>query len=254
MINFLKNRSFLIYTIALITPLISWLVLYSLAQNTTNSFDPNPWVQGFVATPGQVIEPQLASTSAVILPAASHSIIKKDVFNPHALPQQLASLDTHWVHVVSERGNLFVKTKETLTPIEDFAPSNDNLIFLVEAQGPTAAGQLFTFLKDHKLIGRCLILAVSDGFLKDVRYYNSEVALGAGQAYLVRFRALQTLMLENFLLINMSGLWLRPEIFKDSTQKLTDTFVRLHVPVFIGPVSRSQIPTLPKNANYLVVD
>lgn len=254
MVNFLKSRSFLIYTIALITPFTAWLVLYSLAQNTTNSFDPNPWVQGFVATPGQIIEPQLASSPAEVLPATSHLMIKKDVFNPHALPQQMASLDTHWVHVVGERGNLFVKNKEALTPLENFKPSDDNLIFLVEAQGPTAASQLFAFLKDHKLIGRCLILAVSDGFLKDVRYYNADVALGAGQAYLVRFRALQTLLLEKFLLINMSGLWLRPEIFKESTQMLTDTFVGLHVPVFIGPVSREQIPTLPKNANYLVVD
>ena len=254
MIKILKNKSFLVYIIALITSFFSWLLLYFLAQNTTNSFDPNPWVQGFVATPGQLIGQQLLSHSPEILPAASPLIIKRDVFNPVAQPQLLTALGTHWVHIVSERGNLLVKSKDQLTPLESFTPTNDKLIFLVEAQGPSAASQLHSYLKDRKLMDRCLILAVSDGFLKDVRYYNADVALGAGQAYLVRFRALQTLMLENFLLINMSGIWLRPEIFKDSTQKLTDTFVNLHVPVFIGPVSREQIPSLPNNANYLVVD
>ena len=87
-----------------------------------------------------------------------------------------------------------------------------------------------------------------------MRYYDGQLALGAGQAYLIRFRALQSFALENFLLINMSGIWLQPEIFKSSTQKLTDTFVGLHVPVFIGPIQRDQIQLLPKNANFLVID
>lgn len=226
MIGLFKNRSFLLFAVALSTPLFTWIVLFLLAQNSSNSFDPNPWVQGFVDQPGQRIEP---ATSA----------------SPDG---------THWIHIVSQQGELMVKHQDALLRLTDFKPGSGSFIFLVEAQGPTLASQLFQFLKDQDLLTRSLVLAVSDGFLKDVRYYHRELALGAGQAYLVRFRALQTLMLEKFLLINMSGIWLQPEIFKDSTQGLTDTFVRLHVPVFIGPVKRAEIPSLPKTANYLVVD
>lgn len=226
MIRILKNRSFLLYTTALITPLITWFVLFMLAQNSTNAFDPNPWVQGFVTSPGQLI------------PAAQTS----------------QGETTHWVQIVSEKSELMVQEQGKRILLTEFKPGSGSFIFLVDAQGPTLASQLFQYLKDEDLLTRSLVLAVSDGFLKDVRHYHRDLALGAGQAYLVRFRALQTLALEKFLLINMSGVWLQPEVFKESTQLLTDTFVDLHVPVFIGPVSRKQIPSLPKNANYLVID
>ncbi len=219
---FFKSRSFWLYAVALCTPLFAWLMLFNLAQKSTNSYDPNPWIQNFVENPGR------------------------------ALPKD--SAEVSWIHVVAVRGELIVKNGAQELPLSSHTVTSKNLIILVEAQGPTLARQLYDYLKDRELLKTTLVLAVSDGFLKDVRYYDREVALGAGQAYLVRFRALQTLLLEKFLLINMSGLWLRPEIFKDSTQKLTDTFVGLHVPVFIGPISRKDIPSLPKNANFLVVD
>jgi hypothetical protein len=222
MIKFFKSRSFLIYAIALSTPLFSWLVLFNLAQKSTNSYDPNPWIQSFVENPGRALT--------------------KD------------SSEVSWIHVVSDQGKLVVQNGNKQLPLISQVVTSKNLIILVEAQGPTLARQLYDYLKDRALLKTTLVLAVSDGFLKDIRYYDGEIALGAGQAYLVRFRALQTLLLEKFLLINMSGLWLRPEIFKDSTQKLTDTFVGLHVPVFIGPIHRQDIPSLPKNANFLVVD
>ncbi len=235
MIRILKSRSFLLYTAALSTPLITWFVLFLLAQNSTNAFDPNPWVQGFVTSPGHLI---FQARSAPKPPPGSVDF----------------SLGTHWIQVVSEHSKLMVQQKEQRIPLTEFKPGSGSFIFLVEAQGPTLASQLFQYLKDEDLLTRSLVLAVSDGFLKDVRYYHRDLALGAGQAYLVRFRALQTLALEKFLLINMSGIWLQPEVFKESTQLLTDTFVGLHVPVFIGPVSREQLLSLPKNANYLVTD
>jgi hypothetical protein len=229
MIRILKSRTFLLYTAALSTPLFAWFVLFMLAQNSSNSFDPNPWVQGFVTNPGQLISAAQAAQTA-------------------------QGETTRWIHIVSERSELMVQHQGKRISLTEFKPGTGSFIFLVEAQGPTLASQLFQYLKDEDLLTRSLVLAVSDGFLKDVRYYHRDLALGAGQAYLVRFRALQTLKLEKFLLINMSGIWLQPEVFKDSTQLLTDTFVGLHVPVFIGPVTRAQIPSLPKNANYLVAD
>lgn len=212
-------KSAAIFSIALITPILSWFVLFSLAQNSSNSFDPTPWIQDYVNNPGQILPP------------------------------------SKWIHVVSHQGELKVDQAGVLVPLGEYKPSAEgNLILLTEAQGPTTAKVLYDFLKENNLLKRALVLAVSDGFLKDIRYYDGQLALGAGQAYLIRFRALQAFALENFLLINMSGIWLRPEIFKSSTQKLTDTFVGLHVPVFIGPIKREQIQTLPKNANYLVID
>lgn len=212
------GKSLTVFSIALITPLLVWFVLFTLAQNSSNSFDPTPWIQNFVQSPGQIVPP------------------------------------SQWVHLVTHQGELKVKKPESLVPLASFEPANGNLIFLAEAQGPTVAKTLYDFLKEKDLLKRVLVLAVSDGFLKDVRYYDGNLPLGAGQAYLVRFRSLQAFALENFLLINMSGIWLRPEIFKSSTQKLTDTFVGLHVPVFIGPVTREQLKDLPQNANYLVTD
>ncbi len=212
------GKSLIIFSIALITPIFGWFVFYSLAQKSSNSFDPTPWIQDYVSSPGQILPP------------------------------------SKWAHVVSHEGVLKVRQGDSFLPLSEFKPSEGNLIFLIEAQGPTFAKVLYDFLKDNQLTKRVLVLAVSDGFLKDVRYYDGQLALGAGQAYLIRFRALQSFALENFLLINMSGIWLRPEIFTNSTQKLTDTFVRLHVPVFIGPIRRDEIHSLPKNANYLVID
>ncbi len=212
------GKSLIIFSIALITPIFAWFIFFSLAQNSSNSFDPTPWIQDYVSSPGQILPP------------------------------------SKWAHIVSHEGVLKVRQGDSLLPLNDFKPGNGNLIFLTEAQGPTLAKVLYDFLKDNHLTKRVLVLAVSDGFLKDVRYYDGQLALGAGQAYLIRFRALQSFALENFLLINMSGIWLQPEIFKSSTQKLTDTFVGLHVPVFIGPIQRDQIQLLPKNANFLVID
>ncbi len=212
------GKSIFIYNIALSTPIFIWFIFYTLAQNSSNSFDPRPWIQNYVREPGQV----LASSK--------------------------------WFHIISHEGILKVQHANILVPLSEFEPGDGNLIILTEAQGPTAAKTLYDFLRERDLLKRVLVLAVSDGFLKDVRYYDGEVALGAGQAYLIRFRALQTFALENFLLINMSGIWLRPEIFKGSTQKLTDTFVGLHVPVFIGPIKRDEVSALPKNANFLVID
>ena len=212
------GKSLIIFSIALITPIFGWFVFYSLAQKSSNSFDPTPWIQDYVSSPGQILPP------------------------------------SKWAHVVSHEGVLKVRQGDSFLPLSEFKPSEGNLIFLTEAQGPTFAKVLYDFLKDNQLTKRVLVLAVSDGFLKDVRYYDGQLALGAGQAYLIRLRALQSFALENFLLINMSGIWLRPEIFTNSTQKLTDTFVRLHVPVFIGPIRRDEIHSLPKNANYLVID
>jgi hypothetical protein len=219
----MSKKSLIIYSVSLITPIIVWFVLFLLAKNSSNSYDPTPWIQNFVENPMQRITQDSSELS--------------------------------WIHIQAVHGELVVKkgSEETI-PLKQFSPSSKYLILLVEAQGPTLAGQLFEFLKEHSLLERSLTLAVSDGFLKDVRFYNSEVALGAGQAYLVRFRAMQTLWLEKFLLINMSGVWLRPEIFKESTTHLTDTFVGLHVPVFIGPVSAEEALHLPTNANYLILD
>lgn len=236
MLSFFKSRSFFIYLTAIITPVIAWIVLFTLAQNTTNSFDPSPRIQSFVQNPGQKI-PQETLTSPA-WPLA-------------------------WIHVVGLQGKLFVlqnKTNNAPTtslppdaiPLAEYKTRAQELILLVEAQGPHLASELYQFLKDQDLLKRVLVLAVSDGFLKDVRYYNAELPLGAGQAYLIRFRALQTLGLENFLVINMSGLWLRPEIFTSDTEQLTNTFVQKHVPVFIGPTSESEISSLPKNANFLM--
>jgi hypothetical protein len=225
-----KNKSLLIYFVALITPILIWFTLWSLAQNTHHAHDPNPWIQGFVNNPGQRI---FSPTETSLTTAAPK-------------PQ------TQWIHVIADAGELYVTSTPQKTLLKNYVPTSERLILLVEAQGPELAGQLFRFLKEKNLLKNSLVLAVSDGLLKDVRYYDGELALGAGQAYVVRFRALQTFALENFLSVQMSGIWLRPEIFKQSTQKLANTFNAMKVPVFIGPVKESQLSDLPTNANYLI--
>ncbi len=217
-----NKKSLLIYSVALCAPILVWFVLWTLAQNSYHSHDPNPWIQGFVNNPGQKI-------------------------STHGDANQ-----TEWFHVASEAGELYVTSVTPKILLKDYAPSAEHVILLVEAQGPQLASQLFHFLKEKSLLKRSLVLAVSDGFLKDLRYYDGEIALGAGQAYIVRFRALQTFGLENFLSVQMSGIWLRPEIFKESTKQLTDTFNKMKVPVFIGPVKEAQLSDLPSNANYLI--
>lgn len=215
------KRSLLIFTIALITPFFVWLLLYSLAHNSQNAFDPSPWIQGFVEKPQWIEE---------------------------------NSPDLSWAHVVSKEGSIYLKKNDQLIPLEDVQFSAKKYIFLIEAQGPSAAGQFYQFLKDKNLLSHSLVLAVSDGLLKDIRFYDGNLPLGAGQAYLVRYQALRQLALEGFMVINMSGVWLQPDVFKTATQDLTDAFQKMHVPVFIGPVNQQQIESLPKNANYLITE
>lgn len=218
MINENIKKSILIYALALSTAFFVWFVLYYLASNSTNAYDPNPWIQEMVDKP-RTISPQ--------------------------------SSDLQWVSIVQKQGKLIVDSTQQI-PLSEWKASAEKIIFLVEAQGPTAASELYHFLKDSKLDRRSLILSSSDGFLKDLRFYDAELTLGAGQAYLVRYRALQEIGLHGFLTIAMSGVWIKPEIFKESTQKLTDTFQQQRVAVFIGPIDKAAIPSLPQNANFLV--
>lgn len=218
MINQNFTRSITVFAIALSTPILIWILLKHLADSNPSGFDPSPRIQSYVE-------------------------------NPHALPPFQAD---GWWHVVNVDEELVLKTLNGGTaPLSAFDTSSSTPVFVIEAQGPTMAKKFHAFLKEHDLLGTALVLSASDGLLKDLRFHDPNLSLGAGQAYVIRVRTLQQLGLENLLTINMSGALLDPKLFQSSLQVLTDYFTSRRVPVFIGPVTREEIPALPKNANFL---
>lgn len=214
------SRSVLIFSISLIAPFLVWVLLRQVGSFAPESFDPSPWIQGLVQKPAAVTTDDKT---------------------------------TRWIHVVSKNGELFIEKNTTETPLAQFADTSEKVIFLVHAQGPTLAKKFYDFLIEHKLPPRSLILSNSDGFLKDLRYYDGNLTLSCGQAYVVRWRALKQLDLHNLMTINMSAVWLDPAIFATSFETLTKYFTALHVPVFIGPVTAEQAKSLPAQANFLIL-
>lgn len=221
MISENTSRSILIFAISLIAPFLVWVLLRIVGSYNPPSFDPNPWIQDMVKNPTAI----LSDSSAV-----------------------------RWAAITSKNGELFwQKNPQTEKPLTDFEDTQGKVIFVIQAQGPSLAKKFYDFLKDKNLMSRSLIVSSSDGFLKDLRFYDGNLALGCGQAYIVRWRALKQLGLHNLMTITMSGAWLEPQIFSSSLAELTKNFTALNVPVFIGPVTTEQAKNLPSGANILIL-
>lgn len=214
------TRSFLVFGISLSAPILVWILLRVVASYNPPSFDPNPWVQSLVQSPM--------------------------TFTPEGPTNR-------WVQIQAREGELYFTKNGTQVPLSEFKDASEKLIFVVKAQGPTLAKKYYDFLKQHELQKRSMTLSSSDGFLKDLRFYDNELTLGCGQAYVVRWRALKQLGLHNLMTINMSGVWLDPEIFASSSAELAREFTSLHVPVFVGPLTTEQAKMSPSEANILTL-
>lgn len=207
--------SLTIFGIALITPFLVWILLRVVASYNVPSHDPTPWIQSLVEQPA--------------------ALYKND-------PK------TSWVEVIGDSGGeLRVKNGDEFTPLKNFEVTSEKVIFLVHAKGPTHAQTFFRFLKDRDLLSRALVLSPGDGFLKDLRFNDNTLALGCGQGYVIRWRALEQLGLQHLMTINMSGVWLDPAIYGSSLKTLARQFRDMKVPVFTWPVN-DEIP----DANFLV--
>jgi len=213
------KKSIKVFTIALIAPFLVWVVLRVVAVQSPVSFDPNPWIQSMVQAPS--------------------SITTTDT-------------KTRWMEIIGKNGDLYLNSKTGMQPLSTFQDTSEKVIFVVTAQGPSFAKKYFDFLTEHKLIDRSLTLSASDGFLRDLRFYNVNLTLGCGQAYVIRWRALKQIGLEQMMAISMSGVWLEPALFASSLERLARNFTDLKVPVFIGPVTTEEAKKIPVQANFLI--
>ena len=107
-------------------------------------------------------------------------------------------------------------------------------------------------IEDKNLLDKVIILSNSDGLIKDLRFHDPRLTLSCGQAFIIRFHALQRLSLEGLLTIDMSAVWLDPNVFGESLKELTDYFVARKVAVFIGPYANLPGNELEKKANILI--
>lgn len=210
------TRSLTVLSVALITPVFTWILLKSLANNSFSAFDPDPWIQSLVTSP--------------------HNFYLNDEANP-------------WIHIQIKNSELlFVTTNGELEPITHLPVFKaDHLVFLVDGQGPSAAKTFYDFLQSNHYTEKSLVLSASDGFLKDVRYYNANTKLSCGQAYLIRFRMLNDLGLANLMTINMSGALVDPSIFSDNIVELTLALHQRHVPVFTFPSTTTEAQKVSAN-------
>ena len=219
MINGKWLNSLLVMVVALITPILIWFLLHTMALSKTQSFDPNPQVQQLVEQP-------------------------QNIYRDGSLAQSGGIKSTTWVNLVGKDGNWFVKQKDnSLMPIESWRPHGSRIVLLLEAQGPTLALHLHRYLKEKELSKKVFILSASDGLLKDLRFHDPNLTMSCGQAYIIRFHALHRLNLEGLMTINMSAIYLDPKLFSEEIQELTDFFVAHRVAVFIGPIATAQLPT-----------
>jgi hypothetical protein len=212
-------KSIQVYSIALIAPFLVWVLLRVVAAQNPPSHDPNPWIQSMVQSPAALT---------------------------------VSAPKTRWVPVLGKDGELFIDLPGNQHPLSDFADDAEKFVFVVHAQGPTIAKKFYDFIVEKNLKDRSLILSSSDGFLKDLRFYDGNLTMGCGQAYIVRWRALKQIGLEHMMTITMSGVWLDPQIFASSLDTLTEEFTKLQVPVFIGPVTAEEAKNLPTQANILI--
>jgi hypothetical protein len=217
------TNSLIVLFIGLITPVLVWILLHSLAVGKVQSFDPNPLVQELV-TSAQTIS--------------------------------RAGTDTIWVNLVGVNGEWSVKEKDAkLTPLAEWKPTARRLVLLLEAQGPTLALKLHRYLKENALDKKIILLSNSDGLLKDLRYHDGQATMSCGQAYVIRFHALKRLGLEGLMTIDMSAVYLDPKLFSQELKELTDYFVSHNVAVFVGPLGENSATineALDKKANILV--
>jgi hypothetical protein len=210
------TRSLTIILIALSTPLFAWVLLKSLAHNSTSAHDPDPWIQSLVT------EPRVFSKTPG---------------------------ENQWAHVIIKDGALFIKNNSNdVVPIgQQPALTSTHVVFFVEGQGPTAAKIFYEYLKENNFLDTALVFSPSDGFLKDVRYYTPNLKLSSGLAYLVRFRMLNELGLANMMATTMSAVWIDESIFSGSIADLVEQFQERRVPVFVNGPKTAELSGLPVN-------
>jgi hypothetical protein len=211
-------RSFVLLAISVITPFFCWILLKSLAHNSSSAHNPDPWIQSLVDQPQSFTKNAAAQT---------------------------------WFKIVSVNTDLFwQKDNEALVPLADIPELPDKVVFVVQATGPTAAKHFYNFLKSREAAKKALILSSSDGFLKDMQYYDPNLQMSCGQAYLVRFRMLDQLGLANLMKTNMSAVLLEETLFDSYTNEFIAAFKARRVPVFINPKEGSSVST--ESANLLI--
>ncbi|MCC6138271.1 MAG: hypothetical protein IT287_06540 [Bdellovibrionaceae bacterium] len=204
------TKSLTIIAIGVITPLFSWALLKSLANNSSSAHNPDPWIQGLVDQP--------------------QSFHKNESGTP-------------WFQVISKEGELFwQKDETTLAPLNEIPNLPEKSIFLVSASGPKAAHLFYEFLKAREAAQKVLILSASDGFLKDMQFYDGNLLLSCGQAYLVRLRMLDQLGLGNLMKTNMSAVWLDESLFAGYKKEFLALFKARRVPVFINATETAISP------------
>lgn len=197
------KRSAIILAIGVITPFFTWILLKSLANNSSSAHDPDPWIQSLVDTPTEF---------------------------------QKNAPENGWFKITTQDGQLFwQKDPATALPLADLPAWTNKTIFLVEAHGPTAASQLYNYLKDREATTRTLILSSTDGFLKDIQYYDGNLQLSSGQAYLIRLRMLHQLGLSNLMKTTMSAVYLDEALFKNDVALFLEEFRKRRVPLFMSP-------------------
>lgn len=197
------KKSILVLAIGVITPFFTWVLLKSLANNSFSAHDPDPWIQSLVDTP------QSFSKNAV---------------------------ENGWFKIVTKDAQMFwQKDGETLLALTEIPDWKNKTIFLVEAHGPTAASQLYKYLKSKEATGRVLILSSTDGFVKDMQFYDGNLQMSSGQAYLIRLRMLSQLGISNLLKTSMSAVYLDETLFKNDVTAFLAEFNRRRVPLFMSP-------------------
>lgn len=206
------KKSLMALGIGIITPLFSWMLLKSLANNSSSAHNPDPWIQSLIDQP--------------------RNFEKNNPVNG-------------WFKIVSKDLELFwEKSEAERLPVSDIPSFSGNVIFVVDARGPKAAYSMHEFLKERTALKTALILSASDGFLKDMQFYNGQLLLSCGQAYLIRLRMLGQLGLANLMKTNMSAAWIDGEVFAKDIPELSSELLQRRVPVFLGPqTSKDFAPT-----------
>lgn len=211
-------RSFTLLTISVITPLFCWILLKSLAHNSSSAHNPDPWIQSLVDQP--------------------------QTFTKNAATQA-------WFKIVSKNMDLFwQKESDTIAPLAEIPELPEKVLFVVEATGPTAAKNFYNFLKSRDALKKALILSSSDGFLKDMHYYDPNLQMSCGQAYLIRLRMLDQLGLANLMKTNMSAVLLDETLFETYKNEFIAAFKARRVPVFVLPKEGSSVSV--ESANILI--
>lgn len=214
-----KNiKSILVLTSGLIASLFTWFVLKSLANSSFSAHDPDPWIQTLVEHP---------------------KTFKKNAINGG------------WFKIISQDGELlWAKNATEFLALENLPVLHTKTVFLVQASGPKAAHQLYTYLKTTDSVQKVIIISPSDGFLKDMQFYDGNLQLSCGQAYLIRLRMLNQLGIANLMKTNMSVAWIEEPLFSQDIHPFILMFKKRRVPVFIGPNNISDPNTA--SANVLI--